>query len=65
MEKDVVASQHKHWRTTLERLEKYISHNLFKDVNLQSKLYPKAKPVDSRWTQLSGYIKLVLVLNRQ
>ncbi|XP_045117159.1 alpha-mannosidase 2C1-like isoform X2 [Portunus trituberculatus] len=46
MERDVTASQHKHWRTTQERVEKYISDNSFKDVNLRGKLYPKAKEVD-------------------
>lgn len=50
MEKDVTASQHKHHRTTLERVEKYISHNQFKDVNLRSKLFPEAKQVDSMLT---------------
>lgn len=46
MEQSVVASCHKHRRTTLERIEKYISHNQFKDVNLRSRLFPAAKVVD-------------------
>ena len=48
MERDVTASQHKHWRTTQERVEKFISDNSFKDVNLRGKLYPRAKEVDSK-----------------
>lgn len=50
MEQIVVASLHKHRRTTLERIEKYISHNQFKDINLRSKLFPEAKEVDSMLT---------------
>lgn len=47
MDEEVTASLHKHRRTTLERLEKYISDTYFTDVNLRGKLYPFKKNISS------------------
>ena len=44
---EVTASLIKNKRTTLERIEKYISNVYFTDVNLYGKLYPQTKRIDS------------------
>ncbi|CAG0889167.1 unnamed protein product [Darwinula stevensoni] len=45
MERRLVAPLRKNPRTTLERIEKAITKNLFKDTNLYGRLYLKTKPV--------------------
>ncbi|XP_068208196.1 alpha-mannosidase 2C1-like [Palaemon carinicauda] len=45
----VTASFHKNRRTTLERIEKYISDVYFTDANLRGKLYPSSKPIEKIW----------------
>ncbi|GAB1610945.1 alpha-mannosidase 2C1-like [Argonauta hians] len=37
----------KHKRTTMERIEKFISPIYFTDVNLYGRLYPKRKPIEN------------------
>lgn len=56
MDEEVTASLHKHRRTTLERLEKYISDTYFTDVNLRGKLYPFKKNISkiSHWRVPGG-----------
>ncbi|KAG7162125.1 alpha-mannosidase 2C1-like isoform X2 [Homarus americanus] len=56
MDEDVKASMHKNRRTTLERIEKYISDKQFRDVNLRGKLYPFSKEIDclSHWCVPGG-----------
>ncbi|XP_076038916.1 alpha-mannosidase 2C1-like [Oratosquilla oratoria] len=46
MDSKVVASLHKHKRSTLERIEKYISDTYFTDVNLKGKVHPMKQPFD-------------------
>ncbi|XP_069185625.1 alpha-mannosidase 2C1 isoform X1 [Procambarus clarkii] len=56
MDEEVKASMHKHRRTTLERIEKYVSDQHFEDVNLYGKLYPFSKEIDylSHWCVPGG-----------
>ncbi|CAL4079511.1 unnamed protein product, partial [Meganyctiphanes norvegica] len=42
---NVTASLHKNYRTTLERIEKFISEIYFIDVNLRGKLYPTSNKI--------------------
>ena len=44
----MAASLHKHRRTTLERIEKFISTRYFTDVNLYGRLYPLSAPVGTQ-----------------
>lgn len=44
---NVTASLHKNYRTTLERIEKFISDTYFTDVNLRGKLYPQSKKISN------------------
>jgi alpha-mannosidase len=45
-----VQAVQKHWRATLERIEKFISDTYFTDVNLRGRLYPVRLPLPSvRW----------------
>lgn len=39
------ASIFKNWRTTLERIEKYVSPIYFADANLHSRLYPQRRVI--------------------
>ncbi|RXG58013.1 Alpha-mannosidase [Armadillidium vulgare] len=54
MDPNVTASLIKHKRTTLERIEKYISKDYFTDVNLFGKLYPKRKDLSWHWSLPGG-----------
>ncbi|KAL7646644.1 UNVERIFIED_CONTAM: hypothetical protein RMT77_001895 [Armadillidium vulgare] len=56
MDPNVTASLIKHKRTTLERIEKYISKDYFTDVNLFGKLYPKRKDLSfiGHWSLPGG-----------
>lgn len=47
MMESVIASQTKNRRTTLERVEKFLSKEYFTDVNLHGKLYSSTAPLSS------------------
>jgi alpha-mannosidase len=44
----VMASLHKNRRTTLERIEKFVSRIYFTDVNLYGRIYPHQENVGTR-----------------
>ena len=57
---EMAASLHKHRRTTLERIEKFISTRYFTDVNLYGRLYPLSAPVGTQsWHPLWTRPKIV------
>ncbi|KAK3867170.1 hypothetical protein Pcinc_027352 [Petrolisthes cinctipes] len=51
MDTDVTASSHKHQKSTLSRIQGYITHNQFHNVNLLAKLRPHIHKLDrlSHW----------------
>ena len=45
-------AMHKNRRTTLERIEKFISRIYFTDVNLYGRIYPQQENVGKRITPI-------------
>ena len=45
-------AMHKNRRTTLERVEKFISRTYFTDVNLFGRIYPQQENVGKRITPI-------------
>lgn len=63
MDTGVTSPPIKNWRSTLERIEKYVSPVYFADSNLYSRLYPKCLPVSEVYhaepiTKISSSAKL-------
>ena len=59
-----MASLHKNRRTTLERIEKFVSRIYFTDVNLYGRIYPQQENVGKKKSfmtlELSPIITIVL-----
>ena len=57
-----MASLHKNRRTTLERIEKFVSRLYFTDVNLYGRIYPTQEPVGMIVAATVTYLLLYLLL---